>query len=165
MGFYQNLKYPSKTRGHQVMVNILLSGGFFHIFCHFNLLQWGFVYDFQCSDVGLLLSDKGSTCFSEYTLGVFDPSSHCTIFFLPIHITYMYDFWDFPCLFKVFRDISMLFDAQILIRVLCCVPSWIRVLETFYNIYIIGIRCYVWKLLLYLGESPAVLVMLFIFSL
>ena len=57
------------------MDKLLRSGDNFNVFFNYNFPQWGFVCDFQCSSVDLLLSDDGGAWFTEFTFNVFDPSS------------------------------------------------------------------------------------------
>ena len=72
------------------MGNLLWSGGTFQVFCDYNLLQWNFVCDFKCIAVGLLLSEKGSTLFTEFTFDVFDLYSQSAIFFSYLYLVYIY---------------------------------------------------------------------------
>ena len=67
---------------------------FFQFLFNYNYLQWCFVCVFQCTSVGLLLSDKGSTWFPEFTFDVFDPYSQSAILCSSFNIA-----WDFTCLF------------------------------------------------------------------
>ena len=142
------------------MGKLLWSGGFFYVFWNYNLLQWIFVCDFQCAVVGLLLIDNISTLFY-----VFYPYIQSAILFSSLNITYMHGFWAFICLFGGDGDIGAVFDAQSLSLVIYLFYSWICGLETCYNSYLIYVIFYLWVLSLYLGESPAFVVMLFISSL
>ena len=94
------------------MGNILWYGVTFIILCNYNLLQQDFVCGFQCTVIGLLLSDKGGTWFIEFTFDVFDPSIQSDIFFSSLHIAYMRGCWTFPCLFECIDKVGAVFDAQ-----------------------------------------------------
>ena len=56
VGLHLNLQYPSTIRDGSFGLVVL-----FNFFCYYNFPQWGFVCGFQCSGVGLLFSDEGST--------------------------------------------------------------------------------------------------------
>ena len=71
------------------MGKLFRSGGTYLRFYYYNLLQWFFVCDFHRTSFGLLLSDKGSTWFSEFIFHLFNPSSQSMVFFSSLHITYM----------------------------------------------------------------------------
>ena len=71
----------------------------FQVFCNYNLLRLDFVCDFQCAAIGLLLIEKGSTWFPEFTFDLFDPSSQREIFLSSLYIVYMCGYWDFTFLF------------------------------------------------------------------
>ena len=115
------LQYLSTKKGYQVMGKILHSSGTFS-----SLLQRGvFFCEFQCTAVGLLLSDKDSTWFPEFTFDLFDTSSQSAIFFSSLHITYMRGCWAFNCIFGGIGEIGMVFSAQWLSMFLFNCPSWV----------------------------------------
>ena len=81
------------------------------------------ICDFQCAAIGLLLSDKVSNRFFEFTFNVFDMYMQIAIFFYLLHITYIRGFWDFNCLLEGIGKIGMVFDSQSLSLTICYFPS------------------------------------------